>query len=111
MDPAFNQLGPRTVYKFDIVDDGTNLCCKRPFYYSQDWLPDGIKEARNGMVLMATGNGVDVVDCYGQLILRIQTDFSVQNFAWAGSELKDLWIVGKREISRLKWELLGSELK
>ncbi|KJY02462.1 lactonohydrolase like protein [Zymoseptoria brevis] len=108
--PAVNQKGPRTVYKFDVVDNGTNLCCKRPFYFSQDWLPDGLREARNGMVVIAAGSGVDVVDSYGQLVLRIQTDFIVQNFAWAGEELKDLWLTGNGKIARVKWELEGSVL-
>ncbi|SMR52351.1 unnamed protein product [Zymoseptoria tritici ST99CH_3D1] len=108
--PAVNQKGPRTVYKFDVVDDGTNLCCRRPFYFSQDWLPDGLREARNGMVVIAAGSGVDVVDSYGQLVLRIQTDFMVQNFVCAGNELKDLWLTGNGKIARVKWELQGPVL-
>ncbi|THY17665.1 hypothetical protein D6D00_08409 [Aureobasidium pullulans] len=48
-----------TVYKYDIVDADTApaLINKRPFYYSQEWVPDGVNVAANGFVV--AGVGVD----------------------------------------------------
>lgn len=103
----FNLTGPHTVYKFDLTDGGTSIINKRPIWYSQDWVPDGLKVAANGYVLTATGPGVDVLDPYGVLILRIQTSFIVQNFAWAGPGLTELWIVGQGGIARVVWNLPG----
>ena len=66
----FNQTGPRTVYKHDRVDNGTHITGKRPIWYAQDWVPDGLKVAANGYLVTATGPGVDVLDPYGVLIVR-----------------------------------------
>jgi hypothetical protein len=35
---------------------------RRVIYLAQDWAPDGLKVAANGVVVTATGNGVDVLD-------------------------------------------------
>jgi len=75
---SMNATGPRFLYKFDITDNGTNLANKRPIYLAQDWVPDGVKVAANGMVLTATGPGVDVLNEYGTLLMRVQTNFTVQ---------------------------------
>ena len=53
-----------------------------------DFAPDGIKVAANGMILAAAGAGVDVLDTVGNLILRVQTNFTVQNMAFSGNDLK-----------------------
>ena len=74
----FNQTGVRTVYKYDVVDNGHNIAGRRPIFYSQDWVPDGLKVAANGYVVTGTGYGVDVLDEYGTLIVRVQTNFVVQ---------------------------------
>ena len=74
----YNQTGPRTVYKYDVVDNGRSISGRRPFYYAMEWIPDGLKVAANGYVVTATGRGVDVLDEYGVLIVRIQTNFVVQ---------------------------------
>ena len=98
----FNQTGPRAVYKYDIVDGGTNIANKRPIWYAQDWVPDGLKIAANGYVVTGTGRGVDVLDPYGVLILRIQTDYVVQNIAWVGQDLTEMWLVGQGGLSRVR---------
>lgn len=107
---GYNETGPRTVFKYDRVDNGTHITGKRPIWYAQDWIPDGLKVAANGYVVTATGMGVDVLDEYGVLIVRIQTDFVVQNFAWAGSKLTDLWMVGQGGIAKVTWNLKGQDL-
>ena len=54
---------------------------------------------------------MDVIDPDGQLLLTIQTNYTVQNFAWTGKELKTLWLMGQGGISKVEWELKGQELK
>ena len=106
----FNQTGPRAVYKFDLIDGGTHLANKRPIWYAQDWVPDGLKVAANGYVVTCTGPGVDVLDPYGVLILRVQTSFVVQNIVWVGADLTEAWLVGQGGIARVRWNLKGQDL-
>jgi sugar lactone lactonase YvrE len=75
---TFNMTKERTVYKFDVVDNGNAISGKRPIGRSPDGIPDGLRVAANGYVLTATGGGVDVLDEYGSLILRIQAGLPVQ---------------------------------
>ena len=106
----FNTTGPRTIYAFDVDASGTKVNNKRSFYLSQDWVPDGVKVAANGVVLTGSGSGVDVIAPTGELILRIQTNYTVQNFAWTGKELSTLWIMGNDGVSRVEWGLVGKKL-
>ena len=107
---TFDAAGPRTVYKFDIVDNGTHISGKKPLWLSQDWIPDGLKVAANGFVLAGTGNGVDVLDPLGVLVVRVQANYTVQNFAWVGEGLSEFWMVGQGGVSRIRWELKGQDL-
>jgi hypothetical protein len=47
---TFNTTGKRMVYAYDLTPDGNHIVNKRPIYLSQDWIPDGLKVARNGYV-------------------------------------------------------------
>ncbi|KAH8425700.1 SMP-30/gluconolactonase/LRE family protein [Aspergillus melleus] len=107
----FNATHRRTVYAFDVSSDGTQALNKRPIYLAAGFVPDGLKVAANGYILAGTGRGVDVLDPAGQLLLTIQTNYTVQNFAWTGPELKTLWLMGNGGISKVEWELAGQELK
>ncbi|KAI4112939.1 MAG: hypothetical protein LQ345_005994 [Seirophora villosa] len=109
---SFNATGRRTVYAFDLSSDFTYLTNKRAFYLAQDGAPDGLKVARNGYVLTGAGKGVDVLSATGDLLLRVQTNYTVQNFAWAGGELgfSEFWIMGQGGISRVRWALRGQEV-
>jgi sugar lactone lactonase YvrE len=129
-----NRLDPkearsRTVYAYDLTRDGNFIVNKRAIYLAQDWVPDGLKVAGNGYVckssfelgivekrLMITvtgaGKGVDIIDpSDATLLVRISTNFTVQNFAWTGEDYEDLWIVGNSGVARVKWNLAGQELK
>jgi sugar lactone lactonase YvrE len=106
----WNQTGARTVYKYDRVDNGTHITGKRPIWLSQDWVPDGLKVAANGYVLTGAGSGVDILDPFGVLIARVQTNYTVQNFAWVGEDLKEFWIMGNNGVSRVRWNLAGQDL-
>lgn len=107
----FNATGHRTIYAFDVSPDGTTVSNKRAIYLAPGYVPDGLKVAANGYILTANGRGVDILDPRGQLILTVQTNYTVQNFAWTGPELKTLWLMGQGGISKVEWELAGPELK
>ncbi len=107
----FNATGKRMIYAYNVSDNAMYLFNKRPIYLAQDWVPDGLKVARNGYVVTGAGRGVDVLDCYGTLLVRIQTNYTVQNFAWTGSDYKTLWLMGVGGISKVEWNLQGQELK
>lgn len=106
----FNSTGPRSLYAFNVSEDGLTIGNKRVIYQAIDFAPDGLKTAKNGLIVTATGKGVDVLDERGALILRVQTNYTVQNFAWTGEELKTLWITGTGGISKIEWNLEGRKL-
>lgn len=91
--------------------DGTRATNKRAVYLAASYVPDGLKVAANGYILTANGKGVDVLDPLGQLLVTIQTNYTVENFAWTGPELKTLWMMGEGGISKVEWNLAGQELK
>ncbi|KAL2419934.1 Lactonohydrolase oryL [Exophiala dermatitidis] len=107
---AFNTTGPRTIYAFDVTNNGTMVANKRAFYLAQDWVPDGLKVSKEGLVLTGSGHGVDILDDVGQLLIRIQTNYTVQNFAWTGQNLSTLWLMGQGGISRVEWNITGQTL-
>ncbi|KAJ9638179.1 hypothetical protein H2204_004490 [Knufia peltigerae] len=106
----FNTTAPRTIYAFDVTNNGTRVSNKRSFYLAQDWVPDGLKVSKEGLVLTGSGHGVDVIDDVGQLIMRIQTNYTVQNFAWTGENLSTLWLMGNNGISKVEWNITGQTL-
>lgn len=108
---SFNATGKRTIYAYDLLGNGTYIGNKRSLYLAQDWIPDGLKVAANGYIVTATGFGVDVLDTVGTLLVRVQTNYTVQNFAWTGEDLKTLWLTGQGGISKVEWGLKGQELK
>ncbi|KAF7595394.1 hypothetical protein BBP40_006388 [Aspergillus hancockii] len=108
----FNSTGVRTIYKFDLIDDGHAISNKRPIYYDAiGAVPDGLKVARNGFVVTATGEGLSVMDEYGEMIVRVQTNFTVNNFVWTdANEYREVWMVGQGGVARVKWDLQGQEV-
>lgn len=107
---TFNTTGKRTIYAYDLSADATYLTNKRAFYLAQDWVPDGLKVAANGYVVTGAGKGVDVLSETGDLLLRVQTNYTVQNFAWVGPDLTEFWLLGQGGISRVRWQLKGQKL-
>ena len=107
---SFNVTGKRTIYAYDIGGNGTYLANKRAIYLAQDWIPDGVKVAANGYVVTAAGRGVDVLDPEGTLLVRVQTNYTVQNFAWTGEGLSTLWLMGQGGVSKVEWGLAGQKL-
>lgn len=106
----YNTTGKRTIYAYDVTNNGTRVSNKRSFYLAQDWVPDGLKVSREGLVLTGSGHGVDILDDVGQLLIRIQTNYTVQNFAWTGPDLTTLWLMGNNGISKVEWNITGQVL-
>ena len=107
---TFNTTGKRAIYAFDVTNNGTRVQNKRSFYLAQDWVPDGLKVSQEGLVLTGSGHGVDILDDVGQLLIRIQTNYTVQNFAWVGENLTTLWLMGNNGISKVEWNITGQRL-
>ncbi|KAJ4353367.1 uncharacterized protein N0V89_005096 [Didymosphaeria variabile] len=98
----------KCVYAFDTVDSpaGKYLVNKRPIWYPEEYAVDGLHVAGNGYLVGAAGFGVDVLSQWGELLVRAQTDFIVNNVQFVG---KDLWLFGQGKIARLGWDLEGLE--
>ena len=107
---TFNTTGRRSIYAYDVSNNGTKIANRRSFYLSQDFIPDGLKVSAEGLVVTGTGHGVDVLDDLGQLLIRVQTNYTVQNFAWTGTDLKTLWMMGQGGISKVEWNITGQRL-
>lgn len=104
---TYNSTGKKNVYRFDVSDNGLFLQNRSPIYVAMEWVPDGIKVAANGYILLGSGYGVDVTDSNGIPLLRIQTGFLAVNVEFAGPNLDELWIVGHGSVARVKWNLTG----
>ncbi|KAJ5689019.1 hypothetical protein N7462_003411 [Penicillium macrosclerotiorum] len=89
----YNNTGKRTVYAFDVSEDGRSIGNKRPIYLALEYAPDGLKVARNGMLVTATGHGVDVLDARGKPLVRVQTNFTAVNMEFVGPNYDELWII------------------
>lgn len=106
----FNTTGPHTVYAFDVLPGGNAIANKRPIYLSKQWIPDGIKVARNGYLLTATGGGVDILDEEGTLLVTVKTNYTAVNVNWSGKGSETLWIVGVGGVSEIMFDLPGPVL-
>lgn len=106
---TYNSLGSNSLYAFDVNPSpiGSYLTNKRPIYLAETFADDGFHVAQNGYLLAAEGAGVTVLGEYGEVILRIETGFLINNIQFAGPGRKDLWVFGEGGISRVNWELVG----
>ncbi|KAL1607842.1 hypothetical protein SLS60_002780 [Paraconiothyrium brasiliense] len=96
----------KSLYAFDTVDSpaGKYLINKRPIWYPEELVVDGLHVARNGYLVGASGFGVDILSQWGELLVKVQTDFIVNNVQFVG---KDLWLFGQGKIARIRWNLEG----
>lgn len=106
---SIDARGPKSVYAFDLVDSpaGKYLVNKRVIWYPEQLVDDGFHVAADGTLVGAAGYSVDVLSPYGELLVKIQTDFYVVNVQFAGKELDELWLFGIGKISKVKWNLKG----
>lgn len=102
----YNNTGHRTVYAFDVVDE-VYLTNQRPIYQVQSLAADGMKVAKNGYIVATSGYAVDVFERYGTVIMRVATNFTVTNMAFAGSDYKQLWLTGVGGIARVTMNWKG----
>lgn len=103
---TFGATAGKSLYAFDTVDSpaGKYLVNKRPIWYPEEFAVDGLHVARNGYLVGASGLGVDVLSQWGELLVRVQTDFLVNNIQFVE---KQLWLFGQGKIARVKWNLEG----
>ena len=45
-------------------------------------------------MLTGTGRGADGLSERGELMVRMQTNYTVQDFAWVGDDLRESWVKG-----------------
>ncbi|OGM42216.1 lactonohydrolase [Aspergillus bombycis] len=107
----YNSTNRRTVYAFDVSEDGSYLKNRRPIYTAKDFVPDGLKVASNGYVITGAGHGVDILDTTGTPLVSIQTNFTAVNTVFGGKNLDELWIVGHGAVARAKLNLTGPALQ
>ncbi|CAG7930381.1 unnamed protein product [Penicillium olsonii] len=110
----FTSTNARNIYAFDVSRTPTGtpiLSGKRNIFQALEGSPDGLKVAANGYLIAGTGlsNGADILDSYGALIARIQTDHPVENIAWTGKDLKTLHLVGIGGITKVEFDLQGPD--
>ncbi|KAH9875835.1 hypothetical protein IAQ61_003300 [Plenodomus lingam] len=114
----FTSTNARNLYAWDIArPDGPSgvprITGKRNIFQSLEGSPDGIKIAANGYLVVASGLslGVDILTADGSVIARIQTNHPVENIAFAGDDLKTLYLVGIGGVSKVEWNLAGPDPK
>lgn len=98
----------KCVYAFDAVESpaGKYLVNKRPVWYSEELVEDGLHVSGEGYLVGAGGFGVDVLSEWGEELVRVQTEFLVNNVQFVGREL---WLFGQGEIAKVGWGLEGEE--
>jgi len=99
----------KSLFAFDTIESpsGKYLVNKRPIWYPEEFGDDGLHVASTGILVGAAGFGVDVLSPWGDIIVRIQTDFIVNNIQFAGKNLDELWLFGVGKIARVRWALKG----
>ncbi|KAJ2994099.1 hypothetical protein NUW58_g1647 [Xylaria curta] len=104
---AYNSTGARTTYAYDVSNSRKRLLNKRVLYRAIEYVADGIGISREGYLVAGTGHGVDILSADGEPLVRVQTNFTVLNTAWAGKESDELWAFGKGGIARIRLALKG----
>jgi len=114
----FTSTNARNLYAWDVArPDGPTgtpiISGKRNIFQSLEGSPDGIKIAANGILVVASGLslGVDILTATGTVIARIQTTHPVENIAFAGDDLKTLYLVGIAGVTKVQWNLAGPDPK
>jgi gluconolactonase len=77
------------------------LTNKRTFFINDQRDPDGLKVDTSGNLWTASAKGVDVIDPLGNLLGKIQTNFTVTNLIFTGEKLQDLWVLVSLHLSLL----------
>lgn len=89
---TFHPTGPRTLYSYKPDLSTGTVSDKRTFFLNDQRDPDGLKVDTKGNLWTASGKGVDVIDPEGNLLGKVQTNFTVTNLVFTGERLQDLWL-------------------
>ena len=100
---TYNPLGGKAVYAYNInfAPPGNYLTGKRVIWLAETFADDGFHVSREGYLLGAAGNGVDILSEYGELIMRVEVGGAINNVQFAGPERRDLWLFGPAGIFRV----------
>lgn len=104
---AYNATKQRIIYAYDVDKSRMRLTNKSAVHFAFDYAPDGLKVSKEGYVITAAGHGIDVLSDNGIPLVRVQTNFTVVNIAWAGKMSDELWAVGVGGAARVRWALRG----
>ncbi|GME33044.1 nucleoside-diphosphate-sugar epimerase [Neofusicoccum parvum] len=106
---VYNSTNEHCTYAFSVNESpaGSWLSDKRPIWCTQSLGHDGLHVASNGYLVGASGTGVDVLSEWGELLLRIEANHTVNNVQFAGANLDELWLFGQGGISKVNWNLKG----
>ena len=106
---SYNPTLGRSVYAFDINASpaGPYLTNKRPIWLAEEFADDGFHVSSEGYLIGAAGNSIDVLSPYGKLLVKIITNYTVNNVQFAGPDRSDLWLFGMGGISRVRWNVTG----
>ncbi|CZR68619.1 related to lactonohydrolase [Phialocephala subalpina] len=108
--PTFHPTGPRTIYAYDTDLSTGSLLNKRTFFINDERDPDGMKIDVLGNLWTASGRGADVIDPAGNLIGKVQTNFTVTNLVFTGDNLRDLWLVGLGGVAKVHLAERGNRI-
>lgn len=96
-----NPAGGRTIYEFELHQDGLPLRGGNIFAYADAGFPDGIKLDRNGWVFAGVTGGVSVFNPSGELLglLKVAPGDVAVNMQWVNDWL---YIVGRDHVYRVQ---------
>lgn len=89
---TYHPTGLRTLYAYTPDLETGTLTNKRTFFINDQHDPDGLKVDTLGNLWTASGKGVDVIDPFGNLLGKVQTNFTVTNLVFTGEKLQYLWM-------------------
>jgi gluconolactonase len=97
--------GAGQTFVYDINEDGT-LADKRLFCAQGS---DGMTRDEAGNLYL-TDSGVSVYDAHGNLIQKIETPMPPANVAFAGPEMKTLFITARTTVYTIKTSVAGQAI-
>lgn len=91
------------MYAYDVnyAPPGNYLTNKRVIWTAETGGDDGFHVSREGYLIGAAGNGADILDTYGELIMRIEVNVTINNIQFAGVDRRQLWLFGDGAIYRV----------
>jgi len=88
------------IHAFDVGRHG-KLTGKRPFYSTENGVPDGLAVDRRGWVWTAAGDGIYVIDASGCTLGFVPLPWPPTNCAFGGPENRRLFITCRERLVAL----------